>query len=654
MISKFSRSKKPFLFVCFFFQAFFVTAEPVDQDIENLRQEVALLKSSLKDFNYKPEKKDKLTSFESNYNEITAKFSGKCNQEIFVAEYLEYLNKKLSNDSVVFVRTTVDYFMDFIYGSCSKPRLMFHDTLRFRYKWGTGSDVRVNDGTLTIVDTDFSVKGTQANKHLLWSRESWLKIGLGDLDSNYDNFIKLGIFPFSVGRGISLGAAYRRSGFLGFTPGFEVDQFAPGFMLHFDISPKVAFVESYIALLENLNTSFKNNCEKIRIKQIDECPERGTGRQSFLTAIRGFWNIVDNEFDKISVEPYIVYIHAPDQKLEFKADTDSHLTTFGCAVEGVSGSVDWGFEVAVNDGLSDIKAVDRNCISLVVDGDTACLKEQYTKVFTQDPAIVDKPTLADMTSAHKSIVSSSKKDRSENGKEVISGFDLFNAYDRFRAHQNRLFKGYFLIGDVAWKACDNLKIALGSGYASGDLNPQVNTNNLDQSELNNLRITGFVPLQSVYQGTRLRHLIIFNQGVPRFKERNPGAKFPKENPTLTASDESIEFTNIAFVGTRADWKIRSLSDYKVLIAPNLIFYWAPETPNTTTGELANNFMGTEFVVEASAVVYDKLKFYTYVGALLPGQYYKDMTGTVLDPKKPTATTGHDVAFLANIGMTYAF
>ena len=653
MISKLLKLKiLPLLIISF--SALVYPDKPEQLTLKGLQIEINALKKSLEGYEQGANKKEQ-SFFQAKYQDVSAKFGGKYTQEAFVGEYLTYLNQKIGNDSSFFIRTTVDYAMDFVYGDCQKPRIAFHDTLRFRYKWGSGTDVKVTDGVISLVDVKVDFKGTQANKHLLWSREAWLKIGLGNLDNEYNNFLQIGVFPFSVGRGISLGAAYRRSGFLGFTPGFEVDQYAPGALWHFDISPQVAFVDFYAALLENVNTSLKNNCEKIRLKEIDACPERGTGRQSFLAAFRASWNVIAEENQQLSVEPYIVYIDAPDQKLEFKNDTDSFLTTYGCAVEGAHGSVDWGFEAAVNDGCADIKPWDRNCITIAVDPETGCLIEQYNKVFTQDPATVNKPLSAAVTSSNKAVVSGSSKSVDLNGQEISSGSGLYNAYDRFRPRQKRLFGGYFLIADASWQVLeDELRLAIGAGYSSGDLNPQLNANEVSQDVLLNQEVRAFVPLQSVYSGKRLRHLILFNEGVPRFRDRNPNAQFVRQNATKSFSDESIEFTNIAFVGAKADWQIQSLRENKVSVAPNLICYWAPETPLIATGNQASNFMGTELVAEFSAVVYKKLKIYAYAGALFPGQYFKDMAGTVIDSSKSDFITGSDPAFIANIGMTYAF
>ncbi len=627
-----------------------------EEELSKMKSDIALMKQNLDQLTTQGQKteSDKPTSFQAHYNDITARFGGKYTQEAFVGRYLTFLNKDVQNDTSFFIRTTVDYFMDFVFGDYKKPRIMIHDTFRFRYKWGSGTEVRVEDGVVRVVNTNINARGTMANKHLLWSREAWIKIAIGNIEDDYDHFIQLGLFPFQVGRGITLGPAFQAGGFLGFSPGFSIDQFAPGALLHINPVPERISAEFYIGFLENPHTSFKKNEEVVRLNEIDGCPKRGTNRYSFVVALRSIAEVLDKENSKLFLEPYIVYLQAPDQKLEFANDTDSFLTTYGMAIEGQQGKFEWGVEGAVNHGDALVKPWDRNMIEFARNDD-GLIEERYSKVFSDDPLTTSSPTKATVTTANQTVVQAGSKGRAVNGQEIASGSGIYNAFDRFRPEQRRLFEGFFFVADCSYQFIDEvLKWTIGTGYSSGDLDKQENANKLSSEELKNRTFSGFVPIQSVYSGKRLRHLIILNEGVPRFNTQNPNGTFTNQNVTPPASPENIEFRNIAFIGTRVDWNVERFKEHKVLFAPNLIFYWAPETPQAFDGGQTSNFMGTELMAEISAVLYKKLKLYSYIGALFPGQYYKDMMGTVLNPKEPTQTTAHDVAFIANIGMSFAF
>lgn len=591
----------------------------------------------------------KIDAFHSHYKDMILKFGGKCTEEIFNSANLTYLNNDIPNDTSIYARATGDFFMDVAYGRYEKPRILFHETLRIRYKWGSGADVKIDGESLPVIDTIVQSRGTMVNKHLLWNRELWLKFALGNLDLPHDHFIEIGSFPFEVGRGISFGAAYKSAGFLGFTPSFSIDQFAPGFLLHMNPLPDKLFFEGYFAVLDNQNISYKSNNAKVRIQELDAPDYRGVNRQSYAAIVKAFWKIINESNNRLSFEPYAIYFQSLDQKLEYIHDIDSFVTTLGFAVEGKYKKLDWGFEAALNRGDILIKALDRNIVKLARNSD-GFIVERYSKVFGQDPASVKCPEEALVTDVNKCTVCSSFKNVSDNGKE-IGNSGLYNAYDRFRPQQQANLDGYLFVGDFSYQFIDDiLNVSVGTGYASGDISQQQNVNNMDSSALLNQKYNGFVTLQSVYSGTRLRHLIIFNEGSPRFNTLNPNEKFPRENITPPLADSQVEFTNIAFLGTRFETKIPQWKRYKAVIAPNIIGYWCPVTPNTKAGTPAGNYMGTEVTTEISAQFYGQFKLYGYIGVLFPGSYYKDMCGTPYNGE----VTGSDIGYLANIGVSFAF
>lgn len=641
--------------ICFF-QHSFVQASAIQPDEEGLstvQADLERIKLGLTELQERTmhisQAPSKINAFHSRYKEMLLKFGGKCTEEIFNSANLTYLNNDVPNDASIFARATGDFFMDVSYGQPEKPRILFHETLRLRYKWGNGADVKVEGESLPFIDGIVQSRGAAVNKHLIWNRELWIKFALGNLDLPHDHFVEIGSFPFEVGRGISFGAAYKSAGFLGFTPSFSIDQFAPGVLLHMNPLPDKLFFEGYFAVLDNQNISYKANNAKVRIQEIDSPDFRGVNRQSYAAIIKGFWNVISEPTNEMSFEPYVIYFQSLDQKLEYIHDIDSFVTTFGFAVEGKYKKFDWGFEAAVNQGDILIKALDRNTVKIARNSE-GFVVEQYTKVFTQDPATVNCPTAALVTDANKCIVATSSKEVVDNGKE-INNSGLYNAYDRFRPKQQANLDGYMFIGDFSYQFIDEvLNVSVGTGYASGDISQQQNVNKEDSSKLLSQEYGSFVTLQSIYSGKRLRHLIIFNEGVPRFNEQNPNKKAPRENITPPLSSSQIEFTNIGFLGTRVEVRVPQWKRYKAILAPNIIGYWCPATPNTKAGTPAGNYMGTEVTTELSAQFYGQFKLYGYIGVLFPGSYYKDMCGTLYNGE----LTGSDIGYLANIGVSFAF
>ncbi len=629
-----------------------------------------------KDVKKKKKKEDKSDKIQFKAENLTVDIGGKVNNETFFANNMNFLNASIATDSTFFIRTTFDLWSMISQGDSEEPRLMFYDTLRFRFKWGSATDVKNDTSTFTISSTQFDVKGTATNKHLLWMRESWLKVRLGTINE-HNNYVQIGLIPYQVGRGISLGAAYDALGFLGFAPGSSIDQYAPAVLFSFNPVANRFVVDFYAALLENKQTSLSENEEIIRTGELgNACGKRGVGRQSFITAIRSDVCLWDKNNNRVDFEPYIVNQHAPDQDLEFANDDDSYLTTMGASIEGAAHKISWGFEAAWNFGELDVKAWDRNKTKVVRNTD-GTLIEQYTKVYTTDPKTTLKPTSATITSSAASIVAASPKDRSENGKLIgtIAGtpaINLYNAYDRFRPAQRRVASGYFFVADTTYDFLPKIfNASLGVGYASGFIDAQQDVNKLTPEQLLNEPFTAFIPLQSVYSGKRLRHLVLFNQGVPRFNVRLPNENLFNKNVTAILQPDAVnEMTNIAFIGTRFDWKIQALKRHGVNIAQNIIAYWSPETAHyptatktvtlsntesvtvTTATEQSHNFIGTEFSTEFSALFYEKWKLAGYFGVLFPGQHYKDMAGTIV--KKYNQPTGCDIGYVGNAGIAYFF
>jgi hypothetical protein len=603
----------------------------------------------------------------------TLDFGGKYVTENFFSNNMTTLNSKFDVDNVFYVRSTADYFFSMMYGDYKKPNLMFYNAFRFRFRWGAPTDAKNVDSNVNIAQVTQSVKGTATTRHLLWMREAWIKVNIGDLDLN--NYFQAGLIPYQVGRGISLGAAYEALGFLGFVPGSSIDQFAPSLLLSLNPIKNRLIVDAYVALTENNQLSIDQNIEVIRRNEIGGCSQRGINRQSFIAALRSDIIVFEKDKKKINVEPYFVWQHAPDQDLELTNDVNTDIGTAGIAVEGIYKRFNWGLEGAVNFGEIDIRPLDRNKVvlssSTIISPDTSFVSEIYDKIFAEfllDGKITLVKAAASLDAAQ--IVNASTKDVSENGKyigEYTTAFGetvrLFNAINRFRPEQRKSLQGYFFVADGSYDIIpNNLIVSFGVGYASGEVDPQLDGNKVSREKLLNQTFNGFIPLQSVYSGKRLRHLVLFNQGVPRFAVKNPLADLSLSNVTgVVVSDTINEMTNIAFVGGRIDWKIPQLKKYKFTVSQNVIPYFIPDPSSFVVShpedafillEQSSNYLGTELTTEWSALFYEKLKFSGYFGVLIPGQHYKDMCGTPVGKGK--LLSGKDIAYVGNIQLSYLF
>jgi hypothetical protein len=599
-------------------------------------------------------------------DDFSASCMGRYTQEYFGAQNTQFLNSAIPWDCTSYERSTIDFTIDALHGSVEQPRLLFHETFRVRHKWGFETDAKVGDSVAMVVDVPVPVKGKSADKHLIWSREAWVKMALGNLDYPNDNYLQVGLIPFEVGRGISLGAAYVVRGFLGFSPGDSIDQFAPAVRLSVNPIAERFVVDFYTAIVQNYTLGYRSNSALVRQGDLEaSCLARGLPGQSYISAIRSIVKLLDGAKEKLSVEPYIVFLQGPDQALEFLIDAQSSLTTYGCAIEGVKGPLNFGFEGALNQGSQGLKPWDRNLIKLANNLSTGAVSEQYTKIYTQDPAITKNPTPAYVTTANSAAVKGSRKGSSFNGMEIAPG--LWNAFDRFRPAQQFNLSGFFLMADASYECIEKVLVAtLGAGYASGYIGPQLNTNLLTTDQLMNQQFTGFIPVQSVYSGKRLTQLVVFNKGIPRFNVKNPSAITINQNLNHVLQSDSIdEVTNIIFLGGAFDWSPQNWSDHKVKISPNVIAYWSPDVSNFVVKpavlsplsgavvvpallQPSSNALGIEVTTKLSADIYKEFNIYSYFGLFFPGQHYTDMCGTLIGG----VPTGNSPAYILDVGMTY--
>lgn len=584
---------------------------------------------------------------------------GKCVQENYFSNNLNLLNAGIFADTTFMMRSTMDYFLSMNYDE----RILFYNAMRFRFRWGTNTDTRSGDSSVKLVDTTYTVPGTTTNKHLLWMRESWLKIQVGGFE-DLNNFIQIGLIPYQVGRGISLGAAYDVRGFVTFIPGSAIDQYAPGVLFSFNPIQDRLITDCYVGLTKNDQLTLSANIENIRNNEIGACPQRGIGRQSFLAVVRADVRAYKQDHHKVDVEPYLIFKADPDTKVEFANDANVGLSTAGCAIEGVYQRFNWGIEGAYNFGDLDIRPWDRNYTTLSKDANGNVI-EQYTKIYTQDPATTVNPSQAPVATTVTTLLNSIPQEVYYNGKQLgtvdINGVltNIYQAFNRIRPAQKRLFRGFFATGDATYIFWQNeLEVSLGAGYASGHLDPQKDQNFVGPDELLSEPFNGFVPIQSVYSGKRLRHFIAFAQGLPRFNVQYPSLDTSKINIVgLQGPGVINQFTNIVFIGGRVELRPHDYADHALSLAPNIIAYWTPEAaefkaPNTDFFKVADNYLGLELNLEFSMYFYKNLKLSGYLGAFIPGQHYKDMCGTIV--QSYNLPTGADAGYAGNINLAYVF
>lgn len=582
-------------------------------------------------------------------DQVKLSVSGQYTQELYFADSLYTLNSKIVIDDIWYIRTTLDVNIDGSWGNRDNQRIHFFDTVRSRFIWGMPSDARLFSLLLALPNGNVSIPGSTTNKTMVWTKEGWLKCFF-DLLCEKD-FIQIGLIPYEIGRGISLGSAYDVSGYLGFQADFSIDQFAPGIVVHYTPVKDKYSTDFYLALLKNQQNSFDEIMTKVRTSPTKKDQIRGIGTQTYVAV----WDhkIKDVFSDKISLEPYILFCHAPNQTIQRPNDSSVNLTTLGMAIEGEAKRCNWGVEFAGNLGELCLKFWDHNTIEYIKN-DAANIVAQFSKIYNQDPR-TEGAQLVDATQVNINYVKGSTQSVAMNGKQIGPG--LYNAYDRFTPAQQRNMQGFFFLGDIEYSVIpEEFTVALGTGYASGTDFFHEDMNEMDHDYLMNQAIGGFVPLQSEYVGKRIRHVVMFHQGVPRYSEVK--LVNPATNVIQDIEDRTVQgVTNIAFLGMRLGWNVPKYKQHKLIASFNTIAYWSPVVHDeyhleTKKWYTPSNFMGTEISGEVTGMIFDKIKMQGYCGVLIPGQYYKDNRGMYVSANK--LPTGSDPGWVGGLIATYSF
>ncbi len=640
--------------------------------------------------------------FKTAYGDAELTLSGMYKPEMFYGKNVSLLNNNNPEDRLFFARHYLDLrtFIEWGRKVFEVPVLECMFTVRNKAIWGNPASIAST--TNTRVRTLDDVGGVHRHgfpRNIFWIREVWLNWNLtktlGLKIANKHTFM-LGAFAFELGRGIALGDAYAVGPeLLGFYSDATVDQYAYGAKLTGEIINKVLVYDLYGAILQCKTSSLGDTAERIRGQEFGRLhtPQRGFGSINFLIAARLRWDVFNNErFGKLTIEPYGLMNHDPEQRVQFDADASSKLGTLGMAGEYYGNWFEGGFDWAINLGQQRVKGWDRNEIRL---------ENRNGEIVEINSHVVDKTTgkkvpFFGSTSPAQKIIFSSTQEQSQNGQVIgttpgfivggipgngqtvigiVNGSDvgavapdiiLQNAKDRFRDPYTNLYKGWMFVGDAAvWAYKKELLVAFGAGIASGDNDPH--------EVAKDGNFNGFVGLQEIYSGKRVKSAFLLG-GAGKLK-RPIAAPTDEEAPNEFAQVVS-GFTNLVFCGSALTWTPTRWTK-RIKVNPNFLLYWQ-ERPTlkydafaqTFLDTPARSFLGAELNVFAEFFPVDALKAYFVGSVFIPGGHYKDVQGMPLNSEQRRALNrlddtgvqdpgtlpnlGVNAAYTINIGLEYRF
>ncbi len=603
--------------------------------------------------------------------------------EFFYGKNLRLLNNDNPTDRVIYFRHTVDCITQFRYGQPKVPYDIVYAKMTIRNKGVWGDPESIASTTSAAVNefgTSFGEHGHGIPLHFLWIRELWIQFSLNDLmclPFSSPHSLTFGAFPFELGRGIALGVAYALDASdLGFISEYAVDQYAFGGKLSGELCKGILFYDLYGAILDNKGASFSQTNAKIRCQQYFHRNDqaRGFGVINYLLAARLKIHTMWRNNAASRIEPYILYNHNPEQKIEFRGDARSDLITIGIAAESDWGRFDWGFDTAHNFGHQRVCGWDRNVIRPENRAGTAVIVNSRVRQAPPGEEPTLKSPLALNVPENQDIIDVSPETQLENGKVIgVNSLGiLINDRDRFSDGYTNKFHGSMFVFDMGYLVCKpDLKVCAGLGYASGGPNP--NKDHIKRGDhIRDEVYEGFIGLQEVYSGTRVKSAYLLSgQGrIPR-----PLA-FPSEDVRNQFATVVSRFTNLVFVGTgcmyRPCWSTRKWS-----FNPNVLWFWNDfatpfhdlKTHQQSVSRFARTFLGVELNIFIDAELLPDLKLYSVSALFFPGSHYKDIKGRPLNRAQKdfienigktgivndrVPLLGDDTSYFFNIGLQYSF
>ncbi len=643
-------------------------------------------------------------------------FSGILKEDGFFGKNINMLNSCNEFDTVWFMRHTLDYILNVAQGrqKCGHPVAEFMFSVRNKGVWGNpGTLAQMNKAKVKIGDLETGEHSHFFPRHIFWMREGWLRFSIPDvlnLSLHHPHTFTLGAFPFELGRGISLGSAYAvGQDFLGFYTDGLVDQYAMGFKASGEFMPNRFYYDIYGAILENMSAAISDISAEIHKKELGrrEYPQRGFGKIHYAIATRFRWLPLDESSrKKVIIEPYLLYVSDPEQKVEFTADASSKLCTFGIAADYVSDRIECGFECAFNAGRQEVRGWDRNVAELQSrNGQILTVNSHVLLGANPDasnalsdlslykmpvaPQIVNNGVISPLGKVAQEAIDSFPGSRASNGQPIgnpINGLaaqlpyvpaaapgvdpdQLYNAKHRFRdAYKNR-YNGWMFVADFAWwNESKDIRLGFETGVASGDENPNFTTHDGDYA--------GFLSIQETYAGRKVRSQFVLGGAGKIKRPLSAPDEISLKNVPAEFAVSVNGFTNLVYTGGGVLWTPLATCK-KFSFNPNLLFFWEEHATRgfdhktmKPTNHKASPFLGIEANLFTHYMLLDNLRLFFIGSVFVPGSHYSDIKGIPFSKaqKKELEKAvkagikgpfdipgqGDNTAYTLNLGLEYKF
>lgn len=654
-------------------------------------------------------------------------FGGLLNDDFFLYTHA-YTLRNDYHDQVDFFRHKLHLDMVVTQGTniCGKPASQAGIRLKNYVFWqneGAYTPITIDSINIPQLDNLNIAQNTKVRPliPLIFVEQAWFKLNFDvftDCFKDNPTFLKVGYFPYIVGRGVALGfhedLAVDYLGWAG-DGGFTRYPFMPpGILFRTEVNENLTW-DIYFNLWRETNASLSDVLQPERASRLyGKRPERGSGKDRITWVTKLDFSKSYEGFGDVLLEPYFLYVDAPEQGIEFNADASSKLFTLGVMADLKYNNFNVNVEIAGQFGHQHIHAIDRNVVQITRSA-TGQMQNSFSHIVfdnsesqslvtaSRDQAAIPTPSLeADIFEpqnyADFYVEQPFNRDLNQQGEQILrlpgtvakidahsAKQNIFNSEtfgnNRFRNPYTLSYQSFMALADITYEFKDQpFKLAASVGHISGD--------NYPYNEEVSRHYNGFIPLRSRYRGHGIQNFFMFDRQVtPR--------PLNISYRTLYAFNDLKDLSNLQFIGFGTTWYPYQDRN-KLSITGTIMWLWEAATlkkwdkngkhpdadiekqlkrlrntpidgkPTLFSGwekqEHASRMLGTEYNLKAIYQVLDHCLWVTKLVVFVPGGLYKDLLG---QPNQVTQrideqgllrydSLGHQAAFAFVTGLKYDF
>jgi hypothetical protein len=449
---------------------------------------------------------------------------------------------------------------------------------------------------------------TKAINMLTYMEELWINLHLGTFFEAYDNWfsykdhpvsVKMGYFPYMLGRGISFGDFPIHVPYLGWDSlKYDDARFNhPGILIHGYINKNISYDLYYSKQSEN-SILLSKTWETINENRTDGRRKwRGIAKDRDLWAARMDFRH-QKSWGDLHVQPYMMYVDASELKIEVQGDSAARLGTVGLMCEFKRGQFSMNAEVAGQFGHQNVHAIDRNEEVEEKDTEMGLSTYRYTHIFGGSetgevrvassntatpanvnivqnrggwdattkqwiPAVTKNGDLLYESDGTTALASYRFAPGAGGGDEIQPWTNIYNSNvtgnKRFRDGYRIDYRGFMGVIDMKYEFEDvPLSVAVAGAYISGDRYPY--------NEEKDKRYRGFIPYGDYnYIGKYVYSQVLLEERkLPRPVDISYRFQY--------AFNNIEDMSNLAYLGTGVEWKPFKDKN-KLMLRSNILWFW---------------------------------------------------------------------------------